>query len=88
MQPVKSLIPAEIVGLRFTNIERFIMECLSDGKAHTLISLKGFDEHASDVTVQNHIKLMRKKLEISNFRIWAGTEKGGLVYRLVRILNS
>ncbi len=80
------MIPREIVGLAFTQTEREIMHVLGDGEAHSQEDLAAYDKHVEKVTITTHVFHMRKKLNVSRYRIYSGTENGKLVYRLTMLL--
>lgn len=87
MNTLESRIPAEIVGIGFTNIERQILNHLSDGEAYTLTDLKVYDRLAEDRAIQFHLHNIRKKITISRFRLNSGYENNKLVYRLVVLMS-
>lgn len=80
-------IPAEIVGLTYTNTERYIVEALSDGRPKTQQELGTWDSQVQELTVQVHICNIRKKINESRYRIYSGYENNKLVYRLVTLYN-
>ena len=86
MNGVGSRIPHEIMGIKYTNIERNLMEKLSDGEPYTVDELKMHDPLAEDIAMQVHIHNIRKKIVLSHYRIHAGNENRRMVYRLVKIL--
>lgn len=87
MNTLESRIPVEIIGLAFTNIERQILNHISDGEAYTLADLKVYDRLAEDRAIQFHLHNIRKKIVISRFRLNSGYENNKLVYRLVTLMS-
>lgn len=80
------MIPFEIVSLSFTPLERKLVEKLADGKAHTVEEMMKWDEHSETHALNVHIHRIRRKIEYSNYRVYSGTEKGKMIYRLVTVL--
>lgn len=81
-------IPHELLGIKWSEIHYWMIKKMMDGSAYTLDDLKGYDKFAQYGTVQEHIRLIRRKMEHTIYRIYSGHEKKRLVYRLLKILPT
>lgn len=78
-------IPHELLGFKWSEIQYWIIKKIMDGSANTLDDLRGYDKYARDGTIQEHIRVIRRKLESSVYRVYSGHENKRLVFRLMKI---
>lgn len=81
-------IPHELLGFKWSEIHYWMIKKMMDGSAYTLDDLRGYDEYARDGTIQQHIRVIRVKLEHTVYRIYSGHENKRLVFRLMKILPT